>query len=171
TRAPFELDAVDLAPDGLPGYGDRPALLIRLGGLGGLLPERMAALSAYLDAADAQTATDDQAIWQSMASFDWLGEGVALVKTPLTIGQIGGFDRQMREAGASRRYSVSGNVAWLGWPGRVTELHDLLIGLNLSGLVIWGEAGATPRIGVDPGRGFAQRLKQTLDPEALFPGL
>jgi hypothetical protein len=64
---------------------------------------------------------------------------------------------------------VGANQAWIAWPGEITALHDLLVGLNLAGLLVRGEAH-NPQLGVQSGEGFARRVKQALDPHGKFPG-
>ena len=91
-----------------------------------------------------------------------------LVKVPLTPKAIPEFDRQVTRAVTAARYSASGCVAWMLWPGTVAELDTLLRGLGLAGLVVRGPTDR-PILGVTRGDNFRARIKSALDPDGRFP--
>ena len=65
---------------------------------------------------------------------------------------------------------MGGNLAWIAWPSAIDELDTLLTAASLSGLIIRGVT-EQPRIGVQTGQIFAQRIKQALDPAGRFLAL
>jgi glycolate oxidase FAD binding subunit len=153
----FDLDALDLAAD------ERgAAVYIRLGGPAGVLPQRLQMLAAWLGGG----VIDDEAepaFWRAGDSFGWLRRGCALVKVPVTLDKIAGLEAVLAAAGASRRYSSGGNLAWVGWPSNLTDFGAHLEALGLGGLVVLG-ATANPLIGVRNGVNLARRFKAVLDP-------
>ncbi len=163
---PYEMDALDLEPL----EGGQFALLLRLGGLDKTLPGRVKRLQTFLqsntDVADDEVINDEaeMTLWADINNITWLGEKVGLVKVPLPPKRIPDLDK--RVSGLARRYSVGGNVAWLA-VSNLDELHTLLTELELSGLVLVGQAGR-PYLGVRKGLPLAQRVKQALDPDGKF---
>jgi glycolate oxidase FAD binding subunit len=163
--APLDLDALDFTPT------DAGAMLwVRLGGLAGALPPRLARIQALLNGG--RVLDDDAAAahWADQRAFAWLPEGAALVKAATTPGQLKALDARLAEAGATRLYSVGGNLAWIGWPGPLDVLDQALAAAGLGGLVLIGEH-ARPLIGRQPGGPFLQKIQQTLDPAGRFPRL
>jgi glycolate oxidase FAD binding subunit len=170
TGAPFDLYGLDLVPD-----KERATLLARLGGPPETFPKRTARLEDLL----ASPATPDcrvlegaaeASLWQAARECDWLPTGQALVKIPLTPGRVAALDARLGEAGATRRYSVGANLAWVAWPGTLEALEALLSEQQLAGLVVLGPPGK-PRLGMHTGEAFARRVKQALDPAGKFGAL
>lgn len=157
--SPLELHALDLEPAE---KGWR--LWVRLGGLEEALPARIERIRKFLSA-PAETVEDH--VWQSVKELDWVPDGWALIKIPLTPKRIPALEDRLREIEARRRYSAGGNVCWLASPAALSDLDTLLTALDLSGLVLLGPAG-TARLGANPGAPFARRIKQALDPDARF---
>lgn len=161
TKAPFDLEALDLQP---------PAtLLIRIGGLSEALPPRIKRLETFLErSGETLAGAAEASFWEALREFRWVPEGASLVKVPLTPKRLLPLDEQLERAGAERRYSAAGNLAWVAWPNEVSELDALLSGLELSGLVLRGPPEWL-RIGRLTGDGLLRRIKTTLDPEGRFP--
>jgi glycolate oxidase FAD binding subunit len=166
TQQPFELFALDLVP-----RVEGAHLRVRLGGKRASIPERIRRLQSFLESADVslQEGQPEMDLWRAEVEFSWAPAGYALVKVPLTPRRVLELDERLAAAGASRHYSVGANQAWIAWPGEISTLDALLNGQNLSGLLVRG-AAHNPRLGVRSGDGFARRVKQALDPHAIFPG-
>jgi len=97
-----------------------------------------------------------------------LPAGAALVKVPVTPGRVAGLEEELTGVSASpRRYSVGGNLLWLGWESPLTELDALLSRRGLAGLLLCGPAGQ-PWLGQRPGGAFLVRIKTALDPDGKF---
>lgn len=153
----FDLEALDLAA------GDHGAsVYIRLGGPASVLPQRLQMLAASIGAGEVD-AEAEPAFWRQGDSFGWLSRGQALIKVPVTLDRIPHLDAVLAEAGAARRYSSGGNLAWVGWSGKAEALDVHLRILGLGGLVVLG-ATDRPLIGVRSGIDLARRLKAVLDP-------
>lgn len=167
----FDLEALDLHAGGSVEEGGAAALYVRLGGPASVLPQRLELLRAWLGGplidAPVIDATDEPHFWRSGAAFAWLPTGCFLVKVPVTPAQIEGLDSLAAAAGAARRYSSGGNLAWIAWPRQLDSLDAHLAALGLGGLVILGKA-STPFLGVRSGESLAQRLKLVLDPHGKF---
>lgn len=160
-RSKFDINGLDFGPDEA---GWR--VWVRLGGLAAALNERITALRQEVGGGAILTGTADEAFWQSANRFDWLAANAALVKIPVTPGRVAGLEESL--AGTSpRRYSVGGNLLWLGWEKPVAELDALLASHGLSGLLLRGPVGQ-PWLGKRPGGPFLQRVKMALDPEGKF---
>ena len=82
------------------------------------------------------------------------------------------IENAVRRIAPLRRYSVGGNVAWLGAEGAdvLADLEPALAGLGVGGLVVRGPADR-PIVGDAPVGEFARRVKAVLDPESRFPPL
>jgi glycolate oxidase FAD binding subunit len=176
----LEMDAVDLLPE-----EGGCTLLLRLGGLAAVLPERVARLSQFLQAETAATETvvlteeADTRLWQEANSLSWAPPGAALVKIPLAPKQTPALDKQLDSW--RRRYSCAANVAWVAAPDTAV-LHQILCDLGLAGLLLSGPSAdgpvadpilghpimGHPILGQRRGLALAQRVKQALDPHAVF---
>jgi glycolate oxidase FAD binding subunit len=182
---PFEMDAVDL----LPGV-DGCALLLRLGGRAAALPERVSRLRRFLqqETAAGETAvlqeSEDAALWQEANHLVWAPPDAPLVKIPLAPKQAPALDACL--ADWPRRYSCAANVAWVAAKDAaakdaaapdaaakdaaakdVAGLDRTLGELGLVGLQLRGRA-SEPILGRRRGVALAQRVKQALDPDAVF---
>jgi len=165
--AHFDLEALDLIMERGDGLRMTPTLWVRLGGLEAVLTQRMAQLRAVLGAGEVMENFVESASWQVVREFSWAPANTALVKVALTPARIAALEQGLTNTKALRRYAVGGNLAWIAWPSEISELHTRLTELNLSGLVIRGVT-QQPRIGVQNGQAFAQRIKQALDPVGKF---
>ena len=167
SAAPVDLFAVDLLPEDA---GAGATLLLRLGGLAGVLPTRLASLRDRLGRGAPVESAAEAELWRQARDLDWAPASQPLAKVALTPKQIPALDAQLGAAGARRRYAVGGNLAWISWPLSLPALDALLQGLSLPGLVILG-AGGPRRLGVRRGDALAARVKQVLDPAGRFPEL
>ena len=197
TRSAIDLHAVDFAP-----AEDGWTLWVRIGGLLAALQERVEALQAVVTAGAGETrrlthlfSQDDDILWQQARSMTWLKDGMALVKVPLTPRRIPAVEEAVSRCNlASRRYSVGGNLLWLGWldvavpaldggeHDEPRDLHSLLLGLNMQGLLLLGrgrhapepnngdnaDSGEDPLLGRPLKNAFLRRIAAALDPEGKF---
>lgn len=156
----FDIDALDLL---MP----EPTLLIRLGGWANTLPDRLQRLRTFVGGGE--IIKDDGELWESAREFSWLPAGSSLLKVPLNLHKIAALDATL--GSSARRYSVGGNVAWIGWEGNVGLIDATLNQQGLSGLVVLGKATGKPLIGKRTGKAFYQHIKSALDPEGKFLSL
>ncbi len=157
-----EMDAFDFEPT----EADHWQVLIRLGGIADVLPDRIRHIAQILQQRTTLTATetidgaDEIALWEAINASAWAN---SIVKVPLTHHQIPALDDLLI---GTRRYSAGGNVAWLA-ADDITTLEAHLKSLNLVGLCLGGEHGMRV-LGNMPGQSLAQRVKQVLDPHGKF---
>ncbi len=160
--APLDVDALDVWAQ--PGGG--ASVLARLGGTAAVLPARAGRVRAVLQAGEQIAGADEAELWRAMRELAWVPEGWGLVKVPLTLGRMAALAAALPpDTGA--RYSAGGNVAWLALSDPAA-IAPTLTGLEHSGLIVLGDAGLTPRLGVHPGAPVEQRLKAALDPLGKF---
>ena len=163
-RSKFDINGLDFAPSET-GW----TVWVRLGGLAAALDERMNTLRQQTGGGAVLTGEADATFWQNANRFDWLAADAALVKVPVTPGRVAGLEAGLSSA-SPRRYSVGGNLLWLGWERPVAELDALLAGHGLSGLLLRGSADS-PWLGKRPGGAFLARVKAALDPEKKLGSL
>ena len=161
--APFELTCLDLVPS--------RRLLLRVGGAAAALPKRLERIQAFIgqEGEVLRDEADEQA-WEEARAFAYLKPDQSLVKVPLNPKRVPDFERALvgLEPEISRRYSVGGNVAWLGCPEEMAGgLESLLNTLNLSALALTGK-WHTPLLGKQTGGAFMQRILSVLDPKGKF---
>ena len=172
--SPLELNALDLEPISPSLKHQNCTLWLRLGGLADALPGRLERLRNFLmsstDGAGQVQAfggAEDEMYWKKMRELARAPAGWALVKVPLTPGQIPALEAQLKGKGGHQRYSVGGNLAWLTWPADLGTLDAILKSLNLMGLVLFGASGRL-RLGAYAGEALLRRVKQALDPAGRF---
>lgn len=161
-RGPVDLDALDLEPPG--------TLSVRLGGAPETLPSRVSRLEGALGYASERFEDDaDAAYWRDASEFTWLASEHRLVRVGTTPRGVPGLNGALLRSGASARYSLGGNVAWIAWPGdrAIGDLDTNLKSLGLAGMVLTG-AGGPVLIGHVGGGAFAERVRAALDPDARF---
>ena len=163
-RSKFDINGLDFGPK-----RDGWTVWVRLGRFAAALDERMTALQQQVGGGEILTGDADATFWQQANAFDWLAADAALVKVPVTPGRVAGLEKDLPVA-ASRRYSVGGNLLWLGWDKPVAELDNLLASHELSGLILRG-ASDSPWLGKQPGGPFLARVKTALDPDGKFGAL
>ncbi len=176
----LEMDAVDLLPEEA-----GCALLIRVGGLAGVLAERVARLRQFLQQETGARATAvltddaDAQLWQAANNLAWAPPGTAVVKIPIAPKQAPALEARL--GNWQRRYTCAANVAWVAAPimaapimaapetavENTAVLHQTLCDLGLVGLQLTGQA-ANPILGQRRGDSLARRVKQALDPNAVF---
>lgn len=159
----FDIEALDLLIE-----EGGAVLYIRQGGLATTLGARQESLRAWLGGGDALPEADEAAFWAGSRSFAWVPAGWALVKTPVTLTAIPVLEQVLAASGAQRRYIGGGALAWIAWPGDLTQLDAYLTQLQLSGLVLRG-AATWPFVGARSGASLAARVKRVLDPDNRFP--
>ena len=163
SRSKFDINGLDFAPSAAGWH-----VWVRLGGLAATLDERMASLSQQVGHGEILTGEADAAQWRQANAFDWLPPGAALVKVPVTPGRVIRLEDSLAGVDESRRrYSVGGNLLWLGWQKSMTALDNLLTSNGLSGLLLRGPADQ-PWFGQKPSGHFLARIKSALDPEGKF---
>ena len=162
--AGFELTCLDLEPPS--------RLTLRVGGTAAALPKRLERLQTFIGrAGEVSTNEADEAVWREARAFSWLPAEHSLVKIPLNPSKLGALEAALEKLATPlpRRYSVGGNVLWLGWPDEAGEqgLETLLNGLELSALALTG-SWRTPLLGRQVGQAFGARVSSVLDPDGKF---
>ena len=168
-RGPFEAEAVELKPPG--------RAIVRLAGheaaLGPRLEVMQEALGVRFDqpgkagSSDRSDTSDSSDYWQGTLSWKTTAPGSVRVRAALTPTDVTALDAKLEAAGASRRYSVACNAAFIEWPCEkpLAELDTLLTSLHLGAIAlstdsIW--------LGKRTGFGFLERVKAALDPQNKF---
>lgn len=195
TRSAIDLHAVDFAPT-VVGW----TLWVRIGGLLTVLKERARALQSVLSAGVGRPGPlslhqeqEEESLWKTARSMRWLTEDMGLVRVPLTPQRVPALEEALSGSkAATRRYSVGGNLLWLGWPDKSApeggeqdapqDLHTLLLDLDLQGIQLIGrarrgitqgngynrEGGESPLLGRPLQNAFLRRIAAALDPEGKF---
>lgn len=192
TGSAIDLHAVDFAPT-----EEGWRLWVRIGGLEPALEERALALQEVIVRGAERTGllslyrdNEDDILWREARSMDWLTDGTGLVRIPLTPGRIPAAEEMFGPAQtARRRYSVGGNLLWLGWPNSgsveeateiqndTEELHAMLLELGLQGIQLFGRGPQKnghskgeegPLLGRPVQNVFLRRIAAALDPEGKF---
>lgn len=197
TGSDIDLHAVDFAPT-----EEGWTLWVRIGGLVTALEERAQALKTVVSTAVGRTRRlvlyhdqEEDSLWQMARSMTWLTERAGLVRVPLTPQRIAEVENAISgSTAAMRRYSVGGNLLWLGWSDDTTpalvdgdqdsprDLHRLLLKLDLQGIQLIGQARRTPAqrnaenanceyeplLGRPLQNAFLRRVAAALDPEGKF---
>ena len=157
--SPVDLEAVDLDPSG--------RMWVRIGGRSSALRTRVDRLRSLAGGGEVFEGPEEAAIWESMREFGWIPSGSSLVKIAVAPDRIPGLEEQLKNTAVERRYSVGGNVCWLGWPGQMDPLQSILKSIDLTGLVLTGSSRLV-HLGNPNGQALAQRLEEALDPAGRF---
>lgn len=170
-RQPLDLWALDLEP---------PATLwLRVtGDEASVDAHARRVASAAGDGGRVLAAADDAGHWRDQAGFAWLPADHLLLRVALTHRGIPALERALTgmagKPAPPHRYSVAGNLAWIGWPADVPLPGPDDLG-GLGGLVVRAPRDAAPpadgpRFGARPtgADAFARRIKQALDPHGRF---
>jgi len=158
--SPFDLEGLELDPPG--------TLWLRLGGAAETFAGRLDELERQAGAGQRLEGEPEAEFWRRRVPLGADRDRELLVKVPVTLGQIVELDSLLAAAGARRQYGAGGSVAWIAWPGSVSDLDALLSARGLSGLALAGPSGRA-LLGEVRGRGFRRRIKAALDPEGRFP--
>lgn len=161
-RSRFEPHALELLPP--------TRVLVRFGGLHKALPERLERVQATLGQAGEVLVGDAEAeVWRGARAFRWLPPDHALVKVVHSPGRLLEIETALGPLALPRRYSVGGNVLYLGLPPEISAstLDALLQRLELSGLALTGEL-PTPQLGRPTGNVFLERVRRVFDPHGIF---
>jgi glycolate oxidase FAD binding subunit len=180
-RGPIPITALDLAPDGtvtarLAGTAtdvDGP----KTGLSGGFSAHQHGGVGARAgrlagSAEPGGEVIEGEALWDEGRRFGWVGGDARLVVVPVAPRQVIALDADLDRYGASRRYGLGANVAWIAWPAAkpVADLSALLASHGLSGVALTGPPLAEPLLGAATGGAFARRVTAALDPDAVFAG-
>jgi glycolate oxidase FAD binding subunit len=159
-HARFELEAIDI---------DGPStLILRIGGAADALSTRVNALRQVLgDGSELLEGADDEAEWRRAREFSWAGVDAPLVRVPLTTPLVPALEDVLVRAGATRRYALAGNVAFVSWPRPLDQIHSALNELGLTGQVLIGPPGRR-LIGRSNDDEFGRRVATVLDPDGRF---
>jgi len=143
---PADLDALDFEPGG--------RVLVRLAGDHGTLEARRERLSRETGAAFAAVG---ESCWAAPS-----GDAALSVKVPLTPARVPELDAALASLGLPRRYSVAGQVAWVGLPaGQPAALDAALRACRLGGLSL---QTAPARLGLWPSSEGEQWVRRAFDP-------
>lgn len=161
-RGALDVDALDFEPPG--------RVLVRLGGDAALLDARAERLTAAVAGPCERIEGErDAALWREVASLGWVPPGSRVVRVGLTARSVPGLQAALDAAGATVRYSLGANVAWVAWPeGRdLADLDAALASLEIAGMVLTGPSHRR-LLGAPRGGGFADRIRAALDPDHRF---
>lgn len=157
----FELSCLDVTHEG--------TLWLRFGGLKDAAKKRLERIQLFL-ATEGEVLQDkaDAKVWQDARSFKRLTKKNSLIKVPVTLSKIPTLDASLPKD-TIRRYSVGGNVAYIGLPKSVDqqEISDLLLEQNLAGLAIMGDWDNV-YLGKQTGQAFVERILKVLDAQEKF---
>jgi glycolate oxidase FAD binding subunit len=161
-QAPFDVHAVEIASQSA-----SHMLEVRVGGLLSGIAKRMDRIRAIVGAGDIVSGPPEQSHWRTVRELAWRKASNALVKVPLTPGQIANVEARWIGFGA-RRYGAGGNVAYIECaPAALTRLDGDLKQANLAGQVFAGPGGMRA-IGATRPNPFADRVRAVLDPKGKF---
>jgi glycolate oxidase FAD binding subunit len=151
-RRPLDLTCLDLEPPG--------RICVRIGASRDSLAARVDRIARIVQL-EPEPADDDE-YWPAVNGFSWLPKSHELVKVPISPAQISVAESsfELLERPIPRRYSVGGNVLWLGWPSgdSTTKLEGLCRRLGRSALAITGRWPAR-LIAPSPTNAFQERLE------------
>jgi len=173
TNSQLDLEALDLIPNA---KEQNYILQIRIGGLAAVLPERLSQLPKVLGQGHSLPPAQESAQWDSSREFHWLDKGsdqpLYLIKVPITPHQIPTLESHLAQANAPRRYTVGGNLAWIGWPNQPEELDNHLTQCGLSGIILHAtqapDSSVPIYLGIRKGEPLLKRIKDALDPAGQF---
>jgi glycolate oxidase FAD binding subunit len=154
----LELSCLELLPPS--------RLLLRVGGLKEAIGERLETLQDFLGK-QGESLNDEQT-WREAREFSWLSPEHSLVKIPLSPAKVATLEKVLEPMNLAKRYSVGGNVLYVGWPNAEKEqLGKFLNQQNLSALAITG-SWQNPLLGKQTGQAFVMRILSVLDPQGKF---
>ncbi|HIG29889.1 MAG TPA: FAD-binding protein [Verrucomicrobiales bacterium] len=161
-----------LEPDGmeLNSAGD---VFLRIGGAESALPKRADRILLELGGLGEPIATEEaDKFWRNANSFGWASPNAILAKVPVTPNRIIELDEFLSSFGATRRYGVACNVAWVAWPpgSAVTELDLGLRKRGLRGLVFRGQVEHV-YLGEWTDGVITKAVKAAFDPDHKFPSI
>ncbi|HEY8549137.1 MAG TPA: FAD-binding protein [Vicinamibacterales bacterium] len=162
-QSSYELDALDVAPDG--------RVWVRIAGEAAALDARAATLTGILGGSNVtrEEPAAAEAFWTEARDCAWAQHGI-LARVATTPSALAGLDAALGAAGAGRRYSAGGEIAWVDWPGDSGALDRLLQDRGLSGLLVLGSGVEDPIVGVRPDPAFMSRVKSVLDRGGTYAG-
>jgi glycolate oxidase FAD binding subunit len=154
---PLDIDALDFYP--VPNSPAHFELAVRVGGLTSGLLKRVERIQQLVGFGTVLQDHADQVYWQAVREFDWAAQGT-VSKVPITPAKIAALEAQL-DNGIARRYSVAGNVAYIGQTCGNKPA-------GFSGLLLLGQTHSA-RIGdTSAPNAFAIRIRQALDAQNKF---
>ena len=163
--SPWEPDGMELNSSG--------DIFLRIGGAETALPKRADRILLELGCSGELFSTDEaDKFWRNVNSFGWASPDAILAKVPVTPNRILELDGFLSSFGATRRYGVACNVAWVAWPPgcTVTELDLGLRKRGLRGLVFWGQVESV-YLGKWTDGAITKAVKAAFDPDHKFPSI
>lgn len=161
-RSHYDVWALDLVPD-----NEQAVIRVRLSGPESSLSERLQGLQSDVGGQILDEGEEPE-YWREMTSMDWISPSSALIKIPITPGRMRDLEEKLTSSNAERRYSVGGNLLWLGWPESRQKLETLLREEELSGLLLRGDFEGSPWLGRRANNAFLQAIAQSLDATQKF---
>jgi glycolate oxidase len=161
-RSSLELEALDLEPPG--------ALQIRLGGPAGSLDPRLRRVEALVGTGGEHVrGAAEEERWSAARELAWAPADASVAKVATRPGALPDLDGALERAGAHRRYSSAGCIAWVAWPSAVSPEHldATLAELALGAVRLTGPPGPV-LLGGEEGGAFAARARRGLDPDGAF---
>ncbi len=161
-RQPVELDGLDWEPP--------HQMLVRVGGRSNAV-ERLAERvrkSVAIPGEILQGIEEGQR-WRPLREWSWHGCESSFVRVPIVPTKIELFDHWLDKQGADRRYSVGGNLLWIGWPKHapLSILDAALREAGLSGRILLSPSQApnvlpTSLLGMSRSHRFADAVREAL---------
>jgi glycolate oxidase FAD binding subunit len=150
-RRPLDLTCLDMEPPS--------RIWVCLAGSHDALPARFARVAQITRGN--LVVLDDPSYWPNLNEFHWLPSSHDLIKIPISPTQVALAESIINqfERPIPRRYSIGGNLLWLGWPSgdSVTKLAGICLRLHQCALAVTGR-WANPIIGQKPSNPFLERL-------------
>ncbi len=150
----FDIEGLELIPPS--------TLWVRVAGREESLASRIDRIRVFLGG-EVDVVGDDATLWEEAREFAWLPRGWSLVKVPTTPRRVAALESKLSTTECLRRYSVGGNVAWVGWPTDPARLSEILAELGLRGVRVLGPPGPV-FLGRWESEPFGDRVKQAFDP-------
>jgi glycolate oxidase FAD binding subunit len=162
-RSRYELEALDVAPDGL-------EVLARLAGPADALPDLARDLLAR-HRGEAMPSPAAETLWAQLRDFRWSDPAATLLKVPCSLASLPALEEAVGAVGGRRHLSAGGDVAFIALDdeARTAALSSHLDAAGLSALMLRGHGPLML------GRRTPQRIdaavKAALDPVGRFPSL
>ncbi len=113
--------------------------------------------------------TTEREFWKNRAEWADVPRFKYVLKVPITLTQLPGFDDAISRLGITRTYNSAGNVAMLFLETReeLGLIDKLLTSHQLTGQIVIGHSDLF-LFGASPTLGFLQKVKSALDPGNVF---
>lgn len=162
--SPLEPTCLDLEPPS--------TIWMRIAGLANALPARLARARSFVELESYSLLEDeDEQHWTECREFSWLPHGHALIKIPICSTAVPNIEEAIQANGwdLPRRYSMGGNILWLGWPDTEPNqvFREWIASMKLPAMALTGSWDA-PMMALNTGGVFADRLRSVFDPDSKF---